>query len=157
MCLYGYSNGGGVVSNLVTRTDRFRCAVVVAPHLPDWLLPINLTPDFLGRIPAKGLGLTPEKNLDDFIAMSAVYHLAKVHTPVLLADGDKDQGFILGTIEMYNGLRRQGKEVTLIRYPDQGHGFTGAAMKDFWEREMAFFGKYLKLDRDHNSLLVDVN
>jgi dipeptidyl aminopeptidase/acylaminoacyl peptidase len=68
------------------------------------------------------------------------------HTPVLLADGDKDQGFILGTLEMYSGLRRQGKEVTLIRYPDQGHGFTGAAMKDFWEREMAFFGKYLKPD-----------
>jgi len=37
-----------------------------------------------------------------------------------------------------------GKDVTLLRYPKQGHGFKGAAMKDFWDRETAFFDKYLK-------------
>lgn len=30
MGLYGFSNGGGVVNYLVTRTDRFKCAVSVA-------------------------------------------------------------------------------------------------------------------------------
>jgi dipeptidyl aminopeptidase/acylaminoacyl peptidase len=37
MCLYGFSNGGGVVNYLVTRTTRFRCAVSVAGALSDWL------------------------------------------------------------------------------------------------------------------------
>jgi dipeptidyl aminopeptidase/acylaminoacyl peptidase len=45
---------------------------------------------------------------------------------------------------MYNGLRYLGKDVTLLRYPKQGHGFTGPAMRDFWKRENEFFDHYLK-------------
>jgi dipeptidyl aminopeptidase/acylaminoacyl peptidase len=45
---------------------------------------------------------------------------------------------------MYNALRWLGKEVTFLRYPDQGHGLTGEALQDFWERENAFFDRYLK-------------
>ncbi len=60
--------------------------------------------------------------------------------------GDHDGDFLLDTIEMYNGLRYYGRDVTLLRYPDQGHVLQGAAMKDFWGRELAFFGKYLQPD-----------
>jgi len=71
---------------------------------------------------------------------------------MLLAVGDEDEGeMLLPTIEMYNGLRRFGKDVTLLRYPNQGHGFTGAALKDFWERENAFFDRYLKVLESPNS------
>ncbi len=63
---------------------------------------------------------------------------------MLLADGDNDGDFLFDTIEMYNGLRSAGVEVTLLRYPDQGHGFSGSAMADFWNREMAFFKGYLQ-------------
>ncbi len=63
---------------------------------------------------------------------------------MLLADGDDDGDFLLDTIEIYNGLRHAGVDVTFLRYPDQGHGFTGAAMADFWDREMQFFAKYLR-------------
>jgi hypothetical protein len=38
-----------------------------------------------------------------------------------------------GLQEMYNGLRFLGKDVTLLRYPGQGQGFEGAALKAFWE------------------------
>jgi len=69
---------------------------------------------------------------------------------MLLADGDKDSMFLLSTIETYNGLRYLGKQVTFLRYPDQGHEFTGAALRDFWEREMQFFDKYLKLEQTLN-------
>jgi len=44
----------------------------------------------------------------------------------------------------FTASRRFGHDVILLRYRDQGHGFTGEAMKDFWDREMAFFAKYLK-------------
>lgn len=47
-------------------------------------------------------------------------------------------------IEMYNGLRYLGKDVTLLRYEGQGHGFEGAALADFWKRENQFFDRYLK-------------
>ncbi len=49
-------------------------------------------------------------------------------------------------LEFYNSLRAQHKEVTLLRYAGQGHGFSGNALKDFAGRESAFFARYLKGD-----------
>ena len=75
--------------------------------------------------------------------MSAVYRLPRVSTPMLLADGDNDIGFLRGMIEMYQGLRYLGKDVTFLRYQGQEHGFEGAAMVDFWKRENEYFDRYL--------------
>jgi dipeptidyl aminopeptidase/acylaminoacyl peptidase len=63
---------------------------------------------------------------------------------MLLADGDEDKGFLLNTIEMYNGLRHFRQDVILLRYPGQEHGFTGASMIDFWKRETAFVDSHLR-------------
>jgi dipeptidyl aminopeptidase/acylaminoacyl peptidase len=145
MCLYGFSAGGAVVSDLVTRTNRFKCAVAVAPAGTDWISPILTDPKFVLKGDWAG-DLKFENDLGEFIAMSSVFHLADVRTPMLLADGDQTPDFLLGTLELYKGLRTHDKEVTLIRYPNQGHGFKGDAMKDFWGREMAFFAKYLRPD-----------
>ena len=76
--------------------------------------------------------------------LSAALHADKVKTPMLLADGDEDGAFLLGSIEMYNALRATGDDVTLLRYPDQGHTLTGTALRDFWRREKAFFAAHLK-------------
>ncbi len=142
MCLYGFSNGGAMVNQLVTRTTRFKCAVSVAAALSvDWGTAFFLRTQ--AQFVPDVAGVTPWQNPNAYVALSAVYHLDKVNTPMLLADGDNDGFFLLGSIEMYNGLRYLGKDVTFVRYPGQEHGFEGAAMKDFWERENAFFDSYL--------------
>jgi dipeptidyl aminopeptidase/acylaminoacyl peptidase len=146
MCLYGFSNGGGVVNYLVTATDRFQCAVSVAGALSDWVRPALLNTgydDLLKEWAGVGEGGVRE-DTRAYEELSAVFRLNRVKTPMLLADGDDDGDFLLDTIEMYNGLRSAGVDVTLLRYPDQGHGFSAAAMTDFWHREMAFFDRYLK-------------
>lgn len=143
MGLYGFSNGGGVVNYLVTQTNRFRCAVSVAGAVSDWLRPALLGGESAFMEELEG-GADPWSNPEPFIELSAVFRLKEVATPVLLADGDEDGDFLLNTIEMYNGLRWFGKKVTLLRYPGQAHGFTGAALRDFWNRENSFFGKYLQ-------------
>lgn len=142
MGLYGFSNGGGVVNYLITRTTRFKCAVSVAGVYPDWLLPVFLHTG--STIPTFEGGTSPWDDPAAYVRLSAVFHLKSVTTPVLLADGDDDGDFLLGSIEMYNGLRWLGKNVTFLRYPEQGHGFSGAAMKDFWARELEFLDNYLK-------------
>lgn len=142
MCLYGFSNGGGVVDDLVTRTGRFKCAVSVAGVWPNWFLPIFL--EDVTSIPVWAGDITPWGDPQGYVKLSAIFHLNKVTTPMLLADGDDDGDFLLGSIEMYNGLRFLHKPVTFLRYPGQGHGFYGAAMRDFWKRENAFFAKYLR-------------
>src|SRR5260370_3062026 len=50
MCLYGFSNGGAVVNQVVTKTNRFKCAVSVAAALSaDWSMP------FFFRAPSKSI------------------------------------------------------------------------------------------------------
>ena len=143
MCLYGFSNGGGVVNYLVTASDRFRCAVSVAGALSDWMRPALLNTGYDELLKEwAGVGLREDPRA--YEELSAVFRLNRVKTPMLLADGDDDGDFLLDTIEMYNGVRSAGGDVTLLRYPDQGHGFSGSAMADFWRREMAFFDRYLK-------------
>lgn len=140
MCLYGFSNGGGIVDYLVTQTRRFKCAVSVAAVMPDWIRPVLLESK---SFPMLVSGSTPWEDPDSFVKLSAVFRVQNVATPMLLAVGDNDGDFLLGMIEMYNALRWAGKDVTLLRYPNQGHGFAGTAMEDFWARESTFFATYL--------------
>lgn len=142
MGLYGFSNGGGVVNYLVTRTDRFKCAVSVAGSLSDWIRPVLMHSDQTVLTTWAG-DITPWDDPGGYIELSAVYHIRSVKTPMLLAVGDEDGDFLIDTIEMYNGLRWFGRDVTLLRYPGQEHGFTGVAFTDFWKRETSFFDKYL--------------
>lgn len=143
MCLYGFSNGGAVVNQLVTMTHRFKCAVSVSAALSaDWAMPFFLQTDaqFIPQI----AGTTPWEDPQAYMRLSAVYRLDKVNTPMLLAAGDGESMFLLSSIEMYNGLRYLGKDVTLLRYAGQGHGFEGDALMDFWNREREFFNRYLR-------------
>ena len=113
--------------------------------MSDWVRPFLL--DGIPALSAFDDGKGLEEGLPDYIALSAVYHLSSVDTPMLLADGDEDGGFLLDTVEMYTRLRDLGRQVTLVRYPHQGHGLKGVAMEDFWAREMAFFAQHLKPHR----------
>jgi dipeptidyl aminopeptidase/acylaminoacyl peptidase len=142
MGLFGFSNGGGIADYLVTKTSRFRCAVVDAAVYPDWIRPLLLEGD--AGVTAFAGGITPWNDPEGYIRLSAVFHLDKVTTPMLLADGDNDRDFLLGMIEMYNGLRFLGKEVTFVRYPGQAHALTGWALNDFEQRTMDFFDAHLK-------------
>ncbi len=142
MGVYGFSNGGAVVNQLVTRTHRFKAAVSVGAALSaDWGSPFFLVTSNQGV--ASIAGVLPWEDPKAYVDLSTVFHLDHVTTPMLLADGDNDGSFLLGEIEMYNGLRWLGKDVTLLRYPGQGHGFTGPALRDFSDRVMTFFDQHL--------------
>ncbi|WP_202839146.1 prolyl oligopeptidase family serine peptidase [Luteimonas saliphila] len=147
ICAYGFSNGGGAASHLVTRTDRFACAVIVAPALPSWIgAPLLAATSW--QLLADWAGVDVLTDPAAHVALSATFRARHVRTPVLLAAGDQDGMFLLGAIEMYNALRFADKEVTLLRYPDQGHVFTGEGLRDLWERQMSFFDHYLNPDQE---------
>src|SRR3546814_11677341 len=86
-------------------------------------------------------GVDPLDDPAAYIKLSAVFQVKNVKTPVLLAVGDTDGEFLLSAIEMYQALRFADKDVTFLRYPDQGHVFEGAALLHLWRREMDFFDK----------------
>jgi dipeptidyl aminopeptidase/acylaminoacyl peptidase len=142
MCLYGFSNGGGSVDLLVTKTMQFKCAVSASGVLSDWALTFFLTP-MGSTVPYLAGGATPWQDPQAYIKLSPIYHLNNITTPMLLAVGDEDHDTLLSNVEMYYGLRYLNREVTLLRYPNQGHGFTGSALDDYWGRANAFLRFYL--------------
>jgi dipeptidyl aminopeptidase/acylaminoacyl peptidase len=142
MCLYGFSNGGTATNLIVTRTSRFKCAVSASGGT-DWSSAFFLSsgPELFADLVG---GVTPWEDPRVYVTLSPIYHLDKVVTPMLLAVGDKENLGTLSLVEMYNGLRYLGRDVTLLRYPKQGHGFEGAALKDYWQRVNTFFDRHLK-------------
>lgn len=140
MCIFGHSNGGNVATEMVTRTNRFRCAVIVAPAGTN-LVRLSVGG---GWDPSNiNFGRPFEEHVHEYVSLSPVFRLHLVETPVLAAAGDTDGDFLLNAIEIYNRLRARDKEVTLLRYPDQGHVFVGEALKDFFQRSIAFFEAHL--------------
>jgi len=141
--VYGFSNGGAVVDQVITKTAIFKCAVSVsAADGVDWSRPFFL--HSMDPLVPMTVGVLPWDDPGTYSGLSAANRLNAVKVPVLLADGDDDGDFLLNSIEMYNGLRYLGRDVIFLRYPNQGHGFTGASLRDFWQRENAFFDEHLK-------------
>lgn len=143
MSLYGFSNGAAVVDQLITRTARFKCAVSVAAALSiDWAGPFFLMT--ANPIIPRIAGSTPWESPQSYLALSALYEVDHISTPLLMADGDDDGLILLTDIELYNGLRWFNKDVTFLRYPHQGHGFEGTALTDFDNRREVFLERYSK-------------
>jgi dipeptidyl aminopeptidase/acylaminoacyl peptidase len=112
--LIGFSNGGGSVNQLVTKTDRFQYAVSASGAAVDWSLAFLLNSDttFYPRL----LGdIGPWDSPNEYTAVSPIYRLNKVKIPILLAIGDREPNeFVLPMIEMYNGLRYLKRDVTFF-------------------------------------------
>jgi dipeptidyl aminopeptidase/acylaminoacyl peptidase len=148
MGLYGFSNGGAVVNQLVTRTNIFKCAISVAAATSvDWSGAFFL--HSMNPMVPKMVGALPWEDPEAYIELSVIYHIDRIQTPMMLADGDDDGDFLLSSIKMYNGLRFLGKDVVFLRYPGQGHELGKAATADFWQRANIFFDSHLKSDRSH--------
>jgi dipeptidyl aminopeptidase/acylaminoacyl peptidase len=110
--------------------------------LSDWVREVLLQTDASWVADWAGASLWNDPNA--YVALSAVFHTNLVKTPMLIAVGDKDIPALLDSIEMFNGLRVAGQDVTLLRYPGEGHSFAGEALRDFYGRETEFFAKYLQ-------------
>jgi len=80
-----------------------------------------------------------------YVENSPVFHLDKVETPLLLIHGVEDFVPIAQAEEMFSGLRRLGKRVSLVRYSGAGHGFWSYEnVVDHWQRVIAWFDEHLK-------------
>lgn len=138
IALTGFSNGGGMANYLITETNRFRCAVIQSPAAGDVTSSFFMDPDGEYLLTFFN-GKAPWDVPATYAALSTVYRVDRIHLPVLYAVGDKEAiGFVANALEMYDGLRRLRRPVTLVRYPGQGHGLTGWALTDLSVRARRF-------------------
>lgn len=150
--VFGHSCGGYDVCCIVTRTDRFRAAVAVAPFAD--LVSFALRP-VGNRLGATGevegghvrTGGAYWQHRERYLANSPVYHLDRVTTPLLLLCGTADP-LIAQAEEVYGGLLRLGKVATLVRYHAESHvpssGWSDDNYEDYWARIVAWLDRYIR-------------
>jgi dipeptidyl aminopeptidase/acylaminoacyl peptidase len=116
----GWSYGGFMTSTVVTRTDRFRAAVVGA-GVTD-LVSMATTTD-IQEFNRDYFDAWPWQDPTVYVDHSAVLHVQNVKTPTLIVHGERDervptsQGW-----EFYTALRKVGVPTDLLLLPRQPHG-----------------------------------
>jgi dipeptidyl aminopeptidase/acylaminoacyl peptidase len=121
-CLYGASNGGYAANFLITEISGIRCAIIhegssddIAMH--NWF-PANGWADEI-------TGVDFYSHFDDYVKMSPLFRMNKVNTSVLLIyGGASSPTWPMEMIAEFKALRDLGKDVTLLRYNEEGHAFT---------------------------------
>jgi dipeptidyl aminopeptidase/acylaminoacyl peptidase len=119
----GWSYGGCFTEWAICRTGRFRAAVVgagVADYVSNYAQSdINHGAagdwEFLGN---------PYDSPENYTKASAAFHIKGVTTPVLILHGKQDNRvpYVQG-LELYRALKVTGKQVQMVAYPGEPHGF----------------------------------
>jgi dipeptidyl aminopeptidase/acylaminoacyl peptidase len=120
--IHGYSYGGYMTSWIVGHDRRFKAAVAGAPC-------INLdsmygTSDIGVSFGELQWGGTRQEAVDRYRERSPLTYVANVETPVLLLHGEADARCPIEQSEQYFvALKRLGKRVEFVRFPDCSHLF----------------------------------
>lgn len=120
LAVCGWSYGGFMTSTVVTKTDRFRAAVVGA-GVTD-LISMAGTCD-IPEFNRSYFDAWPWEDPQFYVDHSAVLHAGNVRTPTLIVHGEKDervppsQGW-----EFYTALKKVGVPTDLLLLPRQPHG-----------------------------------
>jgi dipeptidyl aminopeptidase/acylaminoacyl peptidase len=145
---YGNSYGGFMVNWLVGTTDRFRAAVSSNGVTNQVSAYANCDCGYVYN-PQEGLGepLTPE-GVETLWRQSPLRHVANVRTPLMILQGESDLRCPPADNEQFFvALRRLGREVEYVLYPDSDHAMAATARPDRrvdrMERIVGWFGKHL--------------
>lgn len=138
----GWSYGGILTNHVISKTSRFKAAISGASEF-NYLA--NYGTDHYQRQWEAELGL-PWQNTEAWIRISPFYRLDKIVTPTLVLGGSDDVNVpILGGEQLYQGLKRLGRETELIVYSGETHSIRRPSFqKDRYERYIAWYSKYLR-------------
>lgn len=156
--IQGQSWGGYQTAQLITMTNKYKCAMAGAPVSNmfsayggiRWGSGLNRA--FQYERGQSRIGQTIWDAPELYIKNSPIFHLPKVSTPLLIMhnDGDGAVPWYQG-IELFNGLRRLQKPVWMLNYNDDAHNLKRRANKvDLSIRMKAFFDYYLMDKKEPN-------
>ena len=138
----GWSYGAILTDHVLTRTTRFKAAISGASEF-NYLSDYG-TDQYQYQWEAE-LGL-PWRNTALWIRLSPFFQVEKIVTPTLVMGGTADMNVpLLNSEQLYEALRRLGRQTELVIYPGEHHGFRRPAdLKDRYERYLAWYDHYLK-------------
>ena len=138
----GWSYGGTLTNDVITRTDRFAGAVSGAGNAL-WIA--NYGHDRYQDWYNMELG-PPWESREVWERVSPFNRVQNITTPTLFIGGEKDWNVpIINSEQMYQAMKQLGRETSLVVYPDAHHGIRRHSyQKDLLERFLAWFEKYVK-------------
>ncbi len=138
----GWSYGGILTNYVITKTDRFEAAISGASET-NFLACYGT--DHYQRDWEQELGL-PWQNRELYTRLSPISSVDKIVTPTLILCGEKDWNVPLNQSEqLYQSLRRLGRDTQLIIYPGQGHGIRKPSyQKDRYTRFLGWYDRLLR-------------
>jgi dipeptidyl aminopeptidase/acylaminoacyl peptidase len=145
----GSSYGGFMANWLIATSDRFKAAVSeggVTNQVSIWANS-DSGPEF-NRAALMGDPLSPE-GVDLLWRQSPLRHVADVRTPLLLLQGEADLRCpAVDAEQFFIALRRLGRTVEYVLYPDEYHVFAAAGRPDRRidrnERILEWFDRHLR-------------
>jgi dipeptidyl aminopeptidase/acylaminoacyl peptidase len=145
--VHGYSYGGFMTSWIIGHTSRFKAAVVGAPciDLPSMYGTSDIGVSF-GELQWHG---TRWQAFALAVERSPLTYAPAVETPVLLLHGEADLRCPIEQAEQYFvALKRHGKAVEFIRFPDCSHLFLRVGhpkmREEYLSRVLEWFQRHLQ-------------
>jgi dipeptidyl aminopeptidase/acylaminoacyl peptidase len=146
----GWSWGGYLTALAITRTDRFKAAVMGAGVS-------NLISDnSLGDIPSANLSYFRDSvyhDPDPYYERSPIRYVSNARTPTLILHGEEDKRVAVAqSVEMYIALRTLKVETQLVTYPREGHSIEEREHQlDLVRRVLNWFERHLQPGSNSNS------
>jgi dienelactone hydrolase len=150
--LVGHSWGGYQTAFLSTQTDLFAALVAGAPLTNMMSMSMSIywnsgqTDAWIFHESQGRMDRPFWKDVDTYMANSAIFNIENLNNPLLVAFGDEDgavdwqQG-----IELYNAARLAQKPMVMLVYPGENHGLAKKPNQvDYHYRILEWFGHYLK-------------
>lgn len=131
-----------MASWIITQTDRFAASSVGAGVTN--LMSFTGTADVPGFIPGYFGGEYWEV-FERWRSHSAMFQIGGVTTPTLILHGEADRRVPVSQgYELYNALKRQGVETTMVVYPRQPHGIREPKLLlEVMSRNLAWFERWI--------------
>lgn len=141
MGVMGWSYGGYMTAWTITQTSKFKAASMGAGVSN--LVSMDGTTD-LHRFLTDYMGEF-SKHPELYEERSPINHLLNVKTPLLMQHGTADKRVPVGqSYEFYQGLKRNGKNVTLVLYPEMEHRIFDPNMHlEAMERNLSWFNEII--------------
>lgn len=138
----GWSYGGILTNYVITKSTRFKAAVSGASEA---LYRANYGHDQYQLWWETELGL-PWEHAALWESLSPFNDVARITTPTLWIGGAEDWNVpILNSEQMYQAMKRLGRETKLVVYPGEHHGIRKPSFqKDRDQRFLGWFDKYIK-------------
>ena len=118
--LMGGSGGGMITGWTISRTKRFRAAVMWYPTTDWWSFAMDSA---VGPTTLVSFRRAPWENPSEYIARSPYAQIGTIDTPTMVIIGDHDRITPLsGAMAFFRGLKVKGVEAELVVYPGAAHG-----------------------------------